>query len=142
MMRDMYDRLVLLEKYIARFYKSIHQVHKASPASQRLEKVRGVGPLIATAVIAAGCSATFFSNSRQFAAWLSLIPRPSLVKRQGPLFGIPERENGYLRMPLVHGARSIVQQAPKHQNTRMLSPYRNLFPVRWGNKHRRREAGQ
>ncbi|SAL88792.1 transposase [Caballeronia arvi] len=47
MMRDMYDRLVLLDEQISRYDKLIHQVHKASPSSQRLEKIRGVGPLIA-----------------------------------------------------------------------------------------------
>jgi transposase len=36
MMRDMYERLVLLDKQIARYDKLIHQVHKASPSSQRI----------------------------------------------------------------------------------------------------------
>ncbi|MGF6659050.1 transposase [Paraburkholderia atlantica] len=75
MMRDMYDRLALLDKQIARYDGLIKQVHKASPTSQRLEKIRGVGPMIATGVIAAAASASEFSNGRQFAAWLGLTPR-------------------------------------------------------------------
>ncbi|MCO4883529.1 transposase, partial [Paraburkholderia caribensis] len=102
MMRDMYERLVLLDKQISRYDELIQQVHKASPASQRLEKIRGVGPLIATAVIAAAGSATEFSNGRQFAAWLGLTPRQHSSGSKDRLFGITKRGNGYLRMLLVH----------------------------------------
>ncbi|MEM5318645.1 IS110 family transposase, partial [Paraburkholderia sp. JHI869] len=75
MMRDMYERLALLDRQIARYDNLIQQVHEASPTSQRLEKIRGVGPMIATGVIAAAGSASEFSNGRQFAAWLGLTPR-------------------------------------------------------------------
>ncbi|SFU23955.1 Transposase [Paraburkholderia aspalathi] len=64
MMRDMYDRLALLDRQITRYDDLIQQVHKASPTSQRLEKIRGVGPMIATGVIAATGSASEFSNGR------------------------------------------------------------------------------
>lgn len=117
MMRDMYERLALLDDQIARYDKLIHQVHKASPSSQRLEKSRGVGPLIATAVIAAAGSATEFSNDRQFTALLGLTPRQHSSGGKDRLFGITKRGNGYLRMLLVHGARSVVQQAAKHTDT-------------------------
>jgi len=53
MMRDMYERLTLLDTQIERYDELIRQAHKASVLSQRLEKIRGVGPMIATAVIAA-----------------------------------------------------------------------------------------
>jgi transposase len=68
MMRDMYERLALLDTQITRYDDLIRQAHNASTVSQRLEKIRGVGPMIATAVIAAAGSATEFANGRQFAA--------------------------------------------------------------------------
>jgi transposase len=114
MMRDMYERLALLDRQIARYDDLIQQVHKASPTSQRLEKIRGVGPMIATGVIAAAGSASEFSNGRQFAAWLGLTPRQHSSGGKDRLFGITKRGNGYLRMLLVHGARSVVQQAVRH----------------------------
>jgi transposase len=114
MMRDMYERLALLDKQIARYDNLIQQVHKASPISKRLEKIRGVGPMIATGVIAAAGSASEFSNGRQFAAWLGLTPRQHSSGGKDRLFGITKRGNGYLRMLLVHGARSVVQQAVRH----------------------------
>ena len=114
MMRDMYERLALLDRQIARYDELIQQVHKASPTSQRLEKIRGVGPMIATGVIAAAGSASEFTNGRQFAAWLGLTPRQHSSGGKDRLFGITKRGNGYLRMLLVHGARSVVQQAVRH----------------------------
>jgi transposase len=116
MMRDMYERLTLLDTQIARYDDLIRQAHKASALSQRLEKIRGVGPMIATAVIAAAGSATEFANGRQFAAWLGLTPRQHSSGGRQRLFGITKRGNGYLRMLLVHGARSVVQQAVKRSD--------------------------
>lgn len=116
MMRDMYERLTLLDTQIERHDELIRQAHKASVLSQRLERIRGVGPMIATAVIAAAGSATEFANGRQFAAWLGLTPRQHSSGGKQRLFGITKRGNGYLRMLLVHGARSVVQQAVRHSD--------------------------
>jgi transposase len=116
MVHDMYDRLALLDTQIARYDELIRRVHKASASSQRLEKIRGVGPMIATAAIAAAGSATEFANGRQFAAWIGLTPRQHSSGGRQRLFGITKRGNGYLRMLLVHGARSVVQQAGKHSD--------------------------
>jgi transposase len=68
MMREMYGRLTLLDTQNERNDELICQAHKASVLSQRLEKIRGVGPMIATAVIPAAGGATGFTNGRQFAA--------------------------------------------------------------------------
>ncbi|SAL46390.1 transposase [Caballeronia sordidicola] len=76
----------------------------------------GVGPMIATAVIAAAVSATEFANGRQFAAWLGLTPRQHSSGGRQRLFEIAKRGNGYLRMLLVHGARSVFQQAAKRSD--------------------------
>ncbi|MGF6604808.1 transposase [Paraburkholderia sp. GAS448] len=116
MVRDMYERLALLDTQIARYDNLISQAHKASPPSQRLDKIRGVGPMIATAAIAAAGSATEFANGRQFAAWIGLTPRQHSSGGRQRLFGITKRGNGYLRMLLVHGARSVVQQAAKRND--------------------------
>jgi len=115
-MGDMYERLKLLDEQITQYDNLIQQAHKGSAQSQRLEKIRGVGPMIATAVIAAAGSATEFNNGRQFAAWLGLTPRQHSSGGRQRLFGITKRGNGYLRMLLVHGARSVVQQAGKRQD--------------------------
>ncbi len=133
MMRDLYERLALLDRQIARYDDLIQKVYKALPASQRLEKIRGVGPMIATAVIAAAGSASEFSNGRQFAAWPGLTPRQHLSGGKDRLFGITKRSNGYLRMLLVHGARSVVQQAVKHTDRLLPSSQSGIevAPASW-----------
>ena len=49
--------------------------HRASNASRRLEKVPGIGPLTATAMVASVGDAKDSDNGRQFAAWLGVVPR-------------------------------------------------------------------
>lgn len=82
MMRDMYQRLALLDTQIARYDDLIRQVHKGSTASQRLEKIRGVGPMIATAVIAAADSATEFANAPTVRGLARPHPEATLFWRQ------------------------------------------------------------
>jgi transposase len=116
MMNDMYERLKFLDTQIEKYDDLIRRTHNSSALCQRLGKVRGVGPIIATAVVAAAGNATEFKNGRQFAAWLGLTPRQHSSSGRQRLFGITKRGNAYLRMLLVHGARSVVQQAGKHSD--------------------------
>lgn len=111
MITDMYERLVALEEQITKYDSIIRRVHLASETSRRLEQVRGVGPMIATAVLASAGDAKEFKNGRQFAAWLGLVPRQHSSGGKQKLFGITKRGNSYLRMLLVHGARAVLQQA-------------------------------
>jgi len=50
-------------------------VFKGDEACQRLAQLAGIGPLTATALVAAVGNAATFKNGRQFAAWLGLVPR-------------------------------------------------------------------
>ncbi|WP_240975183.1 IS110 family transposase [Paraburkholderia aromaticivorans] len=114
MMTDLYERLKFLAVQIERYDELIRRTHNSSALCQRPGKVRGVGPMIATAVVAAAGNATELNNGRQFAAWLGRMPRQHSSGGRQRLFGITKRGNGYLRMLLVHGARAVVQQTGKH----------------------------
>jgi Transposase IS116/IS110/IS902 family len=70
-----------------------------------------VGPLIATAMVAAVADGKVFRNGRQFAAWLALIPYQHSSGDKQRLLGITKLGDPYLRMPLVHGARSLVYRS-------------------------------
>ncbi|MFM0046454.1 transposase [Paraburkholderia sediminicola] len=96
--------------------------------------------MIATAVIAAASSAVEFANGWQFAAWIGMTPRQHSSGGRQRLFGITKRGNGYLRMLLVLGARSVVQQAVKRSDP--LSRWILKVQVRRGTKRRRRGACQ
>lgn len=82
----------------------------------QLEQVRGVGPLIATAIIASIGDAKAFKNGRQFAAWLGLVPRQHSSGGKPRLLGITKRGDKYLRMLLVHGARAVVTQTARRDD--------------------------
>ena len=68
----------------------------------------GVGPVIATALVAAVNDAHEFRNGRQLAAWLGLVPRQHSSGGKPLLLGISKRGDRYLRTLLIHGARSRV----------------------------------
>jgi transposase len=78
---------------------------QAHPACQRLQTIPGIGPVTATALIAAIGDATQFKNGRQLAAWLGLVPKEHSTGGKPRLLGISKRGDVYLRTLLGHGAR-------------------------------------
>jgi transposase len=80
-------------------------------ACQRLQEMEGVGPLNATALVAALGNGHDFRNGRQVAALLGLVPRQHSSGGKTRLSGISKRGNSYLRRLLIHGARSVVSRA-------------------------------
>ena len=76
------------------------------PESPRLWSMPGIGPLTATALIAAVGEVGGFTNGRQFAAWLGLVPKQHSTGGQTRLLGIRKRGDRYLRKLLIHGARA------------------------------------
>jgi transposase len=74
---------------------------------RRLLTVPGVGPLVATAMVAAIGNGSQFTRGRQLAAWLGLVPRQNSTGGTPRLLGISKRGNSYLRRLMIHGARSV-----------------------------------
>jgi len=72
---------------------------------------RGIGPVTATALVAAIGDRTCFRNGRQFAAWLGLVPRQRSSGGKPRLFGISKRGDRYLRTLMIHGARAVLGKA-------------------------------
>jgi transposase len=83
--------------------------HRSSEASSRLAAIPGVGPVIATALIAKVGDASQFASARHFAAWLGLVPRGSGTGGKIRLGSITKRGDGYLRRLLIHGARAVMR---------------------------------
>jgi transposase len=82
---------------------------RAYPECQRLQTIPGIGPVTATALVAAIGQATQFKNGRQLAAWLGLVPREHSTGGKPRLLGISKRGNVYLRTWLIHGARATLR---------------------------------
>jgi len=77
-------------------------------ACQRLRTIPGVGPLVATATVAAIGNGAAFRKGREFAAWLGLIPRQHSTGGKARLLGISKRGSIYLRRMFIHGARAML----------------------------------
>lgn len=80
----------------------------------------GIGPLIATALVAAVGDAQTFSNGRQLAAWLGLVPRQHSSGGKPTLLGISKRGDRYLRTLLIHGARAVIYRVKDASSRRAL----------------------
>ena len=78
----------------------------------------GIGPLTASAITASVASGYEFSNGRQFAAWLGLVPRQHSTGGKARLGRITKRGDAYLRTLLMLGARAVLQKAP-HKTDRL-----------------------
>ncbi len=97
-----------LNVHIERFEHEILIWHRTHETSQRLAAIPGIGPLTASALVAATGDATAFRNGRQFAAWLGLTPREHSSGGRIQLLGISKRGDTYLRTLLIHGARAAI----------------------------------
>jgi transposase len=105
-----------LEAEIAVLTQQIRQVAHGSPDCQRLMQIPGIGPLIATALVAAIGSGHGFRCGRDLGAWLGLVPRQHTTGGKQKLLGISKRGNSYLRRLLLHGARAARLHAHREQH--------------------------
>jgi transposase len=115
---SLYEELCALEQRIEAMEEQIHRVYRSTELCQKIGAVEGVGPVIATAVVAAIADGRAFHSGRQFAAWLGLVPRQHSSGDKQRLLGITKRGDPYLRMLLIHGARSVVYRAPNKSDSR------------------------
>lgn len=120
LMRDLQAEMAELDVRIKSFDQRIREIFRNSEQCQRLGKIEGIGPLTATALIAAVGNRTCFKNGRQFAAWLGLVPKQRSSGGRARLFGISKRGDRYLRTLLIHGARSALGRVGGKQDPRSL----------------------
>ena len=99
------EEFVALEKQLAYYQEKLEALATTHPECQRLMTIPGIGPLSATALVAAVSDASAFKNGRQFAAWLGLVPRQHSTGGKERLLGISKRGDSYVRKLLIHGAR-------------------------------------
>ena len=106
------EHLRAIETRIAELDERLQHQARSDEAAKRLTAIPGVGPVIATAMVATVVDAQTFPSGRSFAAWLGLTPRQHATGGRERLLGISKRGDGYLRRQLMHGARSLVRLAP------------------------------
>ena len=115
LLHGLWEDLTTLDKRITEMDKEIERLAKEDPMAQRLQQLRGVGPLIATAMVATIGDGKQYKRGRQMAASLGLTPRQYSSGGKERLLGISKRGDVYLRTLLIHGARSVITHA-KHKD--------------------------
>ena len=99
---------------IASISKSILAWHRACEPSRRLEEIPGIGPIVATALVAEISDWMAFSSGRGLAAWIGLVPKQHTTGGNDKLGSITKQGNRYLRWLLVNGAMAVIRYAQKH----------------------------
>ena len=103
--------LRILDERVAELDGEIALIAQTDPVVKRLQQLRGVGPIIATALVAAVGDGAQFANGRQMAAALGLTPKQHSSGGKEKQLGISKRGDAYLRTVLIHGARSAIRTA-------------------------------
>ena len=99
---------------IASISKSILAWHRSCEPSRRLEEIPGIGPIVATALVAEISDWKAFSSGRGLAAWIGLVPKQHTTGGRDKLGSITKQGNRYLRWLLVAGAMAVIRYAQKH----------------------------
>lgn len=111
-MRNLIDGLwsewKLVEQQIEELNDELERISAADAGCTRIRKIPGIGPVVATAIVAAIGNGAAFRKGREFSAWLGIVPRQHSTGGNTRLFGISKRGNPYLRKILIHGARAAV----------------------------------
>ena len=94
--------------------KSILTWHRSCEASRRLEEIPGIGPIVATALVAEIGDWREFRSGRNLAAWIGLVPKQHTTGGKDKLGNITKQGNRYLRWLLVTGAMAVIRYAKKH----------------------------
>jgi transposase len=113
LVRRMLDHLKNLDRQVGELEVQIQAWHRSNALSRKLEKIPGIGPITASALIASIGDAKNFGNGRQLAAWLGLVPRQHSTGGKSNLLGISKRGDCYLRTLLIHGARAVLWHAER-----------------------------
>lgn len=114
----LYDEMAHLDERIKSLEVKLETLCAQNEDCQRLLSIPGVGLLSATALVAAIGDIGVFKSGRELAAWLGLVPRQHSTGGKPTLLGISKRGDAYLRTLLIHGGRTVVRVAAKHQDCR------------------------
>ncbi len=120
LVREAREELAELDQRIVSYDRRVRELYRASELCKRIGKIEGIGPVTATALVAAVGDRTCFKNGRQFAAWLGLVPKQQSSGGRTRLLGISKRGDRYLRTLLIHGARAALGKADGKQDPRSL----------------------
>ena len=107
-------QLQRLKAQILEFDRMIRAWHRSSEASRRLDDIPGVGPALATALVASVADPKAFRSGRDFSAWIGLVPKQNSSGGKDRLGNISKRGDRYLRSLFTTGALAVIRYAKIH----------------------------
>jgi transposase len=112
LMRNLIDVLwaewKTVEQQIKGLSDELQRIADSDAGCTRIQQIPGIGPVVATAIVAAIGNGAAFRKGRDFSTWLGIVPKQHTTGDKARLLGISKRGNTYLRKILIHGARAAV----------------------------------
>jgi transposase len=103
-----------LKEQVLEFDRMIRAWHRSSETSRRLDDCPGVGPALATALVATVADPKSFRSGRNFSAWIGLVPKQHSSGGKNKLGSISKQGDRYLRGLFVAGALAVIRYAKIH----------------------------
>src|SRR6266446_879522 len=107
-------QLLHLKEQIVEFDRLIMAWHRSNQTSKRLHYIPGVGPMLATALVASVADPRTFRSGRSFSAWVGLVPKQHSSGGKDRLGSISKQGDRYLRSLFVAGALAVIRYAKIH----------------------------
>jgi transposase len=117
-LRMLTDQFFMVKAHILELDRAIVADVRRNESAKRLMAIPGVGPLLASAMVAAVPDPTMFKSGRNLAAWIGLVPRQNSSGGKERLGGITKQGNRYLRQLLFVGAMAVIRYAERHGTRR------------------------
>jgi transposase len=112
------SQLNLVNEQILEADRRVRASARSTDVGRRLMEVPGVGPVLASAIVASVPDARAFKTGRSLAAWIGLVPRQNSSGGKERLGGITKQGDRYLRQLLVVGALAVIRYAQRHGTRR------------------------
>jgi len=107
-------QLRTLKVQILDFDRQIIAWHRSNEMSKRLDDIPGVGPALATALVASVADPRAFRSGRNFSAWVGLVPKQRSSGGKERLGSISKQGDRYLRSLFTAGALAVIRYAKIH----------------------------
>ena len=107
-------QLRMLKAQILELDRKIMAWHRSDETSRRLDEVPGIGPALATALVASIANPKAFRSGRDFSAWIGLVPKQNSSGGKAKLGSISKQGDRYLRGLFTAGALAVIRYAKIH----------------------------
>jgi len=109
LMIQLYEQFKIYDMQVKKYDQQLEKLAKHNNLCKEVQKLDGIGPLIASAIVATIGDAKVFKNGREVSAWLGLTPKQYSSGEKTVLGGISKRGDRYMRKILIQGARTAVK---------------------------------